>query len=353
MAAAGGTMKRILLECGGKSAGIFLDDVEVTDELLERILFEGCTMHAGQACILKVGCLCRMGFTTRSSSGSPSWRARVKVGDPTDPERADGPADQPRPPGPGRGPSSRPRWPTVPRWRPAAGAPPGLDTGFYFEPTILTDVTPDSRIAQEEVFGPVLSVLALPRRRRGGRDSQQLAVRAVRRGMGHRRRPRGRRRAPRAHRSDRGKRLHPWRCAVRRIQAERLGPRGRRAWWPAPLHGTESHRNPRVMGPLEGLRVVEIAGDIAGPYCTKLLVDIGAEVTKIEPPPGTRCAAGDRFPAASPTRTGPGCSSTSTLGSAGPHLISRITVIFERARADRARAHARRGAWPGPWAGWA
>lgn len=37
--------------------------------------------------------------------------------------------------------------------------PPGLDKGFYYEPTILTGVTPDSVIAQEEVFGPVLSVL--------------------------------------------------------------------------------------------------------------------------------------------------------------------------------------------------
>ena len=45
-------MKRILLECGGKSAAILMDDVDVTDELLERILFEGCTLHAGQACIL-------------------------------------------------------------------------------------------------------------------------------------------------------------------------------------------------------------------------------------------------------------------------------------------------------------
>src|SRR5271167_3742617 len=53
MSAAGGTMKRILLECGGKSAGIFLDDVEVTDELLERMLFDGCSLHAGQACILQ------------------------------------------------------------------------------------------------------------------------------------------------------------------------------------------------------------------------------------------------------------------------------------------------------------
>ena len=41
-----------------------------------------------------------------------------------------------------------------------------------------------------------------------------------------------------------------------------------------------------MTGALAGLRVVEIAGDIAGPYCTKLLADLGAEVTKIEPPTG-------------------------------------------------------------------
>jgi acyl-CoA reductase-like NAD-dependent aldehyde dehydrogenase len=34
-----------------------------------------------------------------------------------------------------------------------------LNGGYYFEPTILTEVTPDATIAQEEVFGPVLSVL--------------------------------------------------------------------------------------------------------------------------------------------------------------------------------------------------
>ena len=51
MAAAGGSMKRILLECGGKSAGILLDG-GCDRRALERILFDGCSMHAGQACIL-------------------------------------------------------------------------------------------------------------------------------------------------------------------------------------------------------------------------------------------------------------------------------------------------------------
>jgi aldehyde dehydrogenase (NAD+) len=37
--------------------------------------------------------------------------------------------------------------------------PDGLETGYYIEPTVFTDVDPDSRLAQEEVFGPVLSVI--------------------------------------------------------------------------------------------------------------------------------------------------------------------------------------------------
>jgi aldehyde dehydrogenase (NAD+) len=42
----------------------------------------------------------------------------------------------------------------------AGGARPSdLDTGYYFQPTILTDATAESYIAQEEVFGPVLTVL--------------------------------------------------------------------------------------------------------------------------------------------------------------------------------------------------
>jgi crotonobetainyl-CoA:carnitine CoA-transferase CaiB-like acyl-CoA transferase len=48
------------------------------------------------------------------------------------------------------------------------------------------------------------------------------------------------------------------------------------------------------------MRVVEIAGDIAGPYCTKLLVDLGADVTKIEPPSGDPLRRWGPFPGGVP-----------------------------------------------------
>jgi crotonobetainyl-CoA:carnitine CoA-transferase CaiB-like acyl-CoA transferase len=61
-----------------------------------------------------------------------------------------------------------------------------------------------------------------------------------------------------------------------------------------------------VTGPLAGLRVVELAGDISGPYAGKLLADLGAEVTKVEPPEGDPLRRWGPFPggAADPQRAG-------------------------------------------------
>jgi crotonobetainyl-CoA:carnitine CoA-transferase CaiB-like acyl-CoA transferase len=55
-----------------------------------------------------------------------------------------------------------------------------------------------------------------------------------------------------------------------------------------------------VTAALAGLRAVEIADGIAGPYCTKLLVDLGAEVTKIEPPSGDPLRDWGPFPGGVP-----------------------------------------------------
>ncbi len=61
-----------------------------------------------------------------------------------------------------------------------------------------------------------------------------------------------------------------------------------------------------MTGALTGLRVVELAGEIAGPYCTKLLSDLGADVTKIEPPTGDPLRRWGPFPGgkADPERSG-------------------------------------------------
>ena len=53
-------------------------------------------------------------------------------------------------------------WPRVPGPPPAAGAASlggGLEDGYFVEPTVFADVTPDMRISREEIFGPVISIL--------------------------------------------------------------------------------------------------------------------------------------------------------------------------------------------------
>ncbi|MGO8851996.1 aldehyde dehydrogenase family protein [Mycobacterium sp.] len=158
MSAAGPTMKRILLECGGKSAGIVLDDTEVTDDMLQKMLFDCCSLHSGQACILHSRLLLPDSLHDDVVDRLVALARSVRVGDPADPEVQMGPlisaaqrervqAHVDRAVNDGA------------KLATGGGRPAGLDVGFYFEPTILTEVEPDSAIAQEEVFGPVLSVL--------------------------------------------------------------------------------------------------------------------------------------------------------------------------------------------------
>lgn len=158
MAGAATTMKRVLLECGGKSATILLPDVDVSDDLLERLLFEGCTMHAGQACILNSRFLLPEAIHDEVVDRLAALSRGVVIGDPVDPAVTMGPL------------ISREHLDRVEGFVKRAEAdgatvvaggarPKDLNRGFYFEPTILTDSSADSYIAQEEVFGPVLTVL--------------------------------------------------------------------------------------------------------------------------------------------------------------------------------------------------
>lgn len=158
MAGAAATMKRVLLECGGKSATVLLPDVEITDELLERLLFEGCTMHAGQACILNSRLLLPDAIHDEVVDRLARLARGVVIGDPSDPAVTMGPliSREHRDRVEGFVERAEADGATVVA---GGGRPKDLTHGFYFEPTILTDASPDSYIAQEEVFGPVLTVL--------------------------------------------------------------------------------------------------------------------------------------------------------------------------------------------------
>ena len=73
--------------------------------------------------------------------------------------------------------SSRPARPRAPRCTSRPATCP--DRGYFFRPTLFTNVAQSHRIAREEIFGPVLSRADVPDARRGGREGEQHAVRPV------------------------------------------------------------------------------------------------------------------------------------------------------------------------------
>ncbi len=78
---------------------------------------------------------------------------------------------------------------------------------------------------------------------------------------------------------------------------------------------------------LGGLRVIDLSQGIAGPYCARLLADLGAEVIKVEPPDGDFTRRLGPFPGDVPDPEKSGLSSTSTATS----KASPLTSTWERA----------------------
>jgi aldehyde dehydrogenase (NAD+) len=154
MAAASETVKRVFLELGGKSAVIMLDDADFAT----GSMFAAFSMvtHAGQGCALTSRLLVPRGHHDEIVELVAANFAKVRHGDPSDPKTLMGPLISER---------QRDKVDAMVRRAVEAGARlvtggERSDPGFFYTPTLLTDVDPDSEIAQEEVFGPVLAVIA-------------------------------------------------------------------------------------------------------------------------------------------------------------------------------------------------
>jgi len=155
-AACGANLKRVSLELGGKSAAILLDDVDLETSL--PLLLPNAIMNNGEACISLTRILAPRDRYTEITDALVDQVRALKVGDPLDPATEVGPLVAER---------QRDRVENYIRIGQEEGAkvavgggrPEGIDKGWFVEPTVFVDVDNSMRIAQEEIFGPVLSVI--------------------------------------------------------------------------------------------------------------------------------------------------------------------------------------------------
>jgi aldehyde dehydrogenase (NAD+) len=155
LAAAAPTVKKTLLELGGKSAHILLDDADFNSALPLAAMM-ACVM-SGQSCILPSRILLPR---SRYAEGLEILKASMEafpVGDPWDPGKLQGPqiSETQRQKVLGLIASGVDSGATLIT---GGGTPADLPKGYYVQPTLLADVDAEARVAQEEIFGPVLTV---------------------------------------------------------------------------------------------------------------------------------------------------------------------------------------------------
>ncbi len=155
-AACGANLKRFSLELGGKSAAILLDDADLADAV--PLMLPNAIMNNGEACISLTRILAPRHRYSEVVEALVDSVKSMSVGDPLDPSTEVGPLVAER---------QRDRVENYIRIGQEEGAkvavgggrPSGVDKGWFVEPTVFVDVDNAMRIAQEEIFGPVLSVI--------------------------------------------------------------------------------------------------------------------------------------------------------------------------------------------------
>lgn len=154
------TVKRVSLELGGKSASVLLDDLADAD--FERAVVStvrACFLNGGQSCNAQSRMLVHRSSLAAAEAAAVAAVADYRLGDPHDVETKLGPmvtaAQRDRVLSYVRAGIEEGARLVTGSAEPAAGFP----RGFYVEPTVFSDVSPMARIAQEEIFGPVLSII--------------------------------------------------------------------------------------------------------------------------------------------------------------------------------------------------
>jgi len=152
------TVKRVAQELGGKSANIILPDADLKTAVIQGV--HSCYTNAGQNCQSPTRMLIPRTHREAAFEAARQAVASIRLGDPLDPASTMGPLVSQR------------QFDKVQELIQSGidegatlvaggtGRPTQLNRGFYVRPTVFGDVTPQMRIAREEIFGPVLSIIS-------------------------------------------------------------------------------------------------------------------------------------------------------------------------------------------------
>jgi aldehyde dehydrogenase (NAD+) len=157
MADGSATLKKVFLELGGKSAFLVLDDAELAGACSMSAFTA--SMHAGQGCAITTRLVVPRARYDEAVEAAAGTMAGLKPGDPTDAGTICGPVISAR---------QRDRIQGYldsaiaegGKFACGGGSPADRDTGFFIEPTVIAGLDNNAKVAREEIFGPVLTVIA-------------------------------------------------------------------------------------------------------------------------------------------------------------------------------------------------
>jgi aldehyde dehydrogenase (NAD+) len=157
MTDAAATIKKVFLELGGKSAFLVLDDADLAGACSMSAFTAA--VHAGQGCAITTRLVVPRARYDEAVEAAAATMRSIKPGDPNDDGTVCGPVISAR---------QRDRVQGYldlaveegGRFACGGGRPADRDTGFFIEPTVIAGLTNDARVAREEIFGPVLTVIA-------------------------------------------------------------------------------------------------------------------------------------------------------------------------------------------------
>ena len=151
------TVKRVALELGGKSANVILDDADLPTAVGYGVA--NCYLNSGQTCSAHTRMLVPRAKLEEAEQIAAAAAEKATPGDPFEDGTRLGPLVSDAQRERVRGYIEKGQEEGAKLIAGGADAPEGLESGFFVRPTVFSEVKPDMTIAQEEIFGPVLSII--------------------------------------------------------------------------------------------------------------------------------------------------------------------------------------------------